>query len=292
MKHSVHIITIVNEPENKNHADIPEQYNDCIMIYGEEVRKVLVHGKKFKSDNMTMFCDGNSLNENTPFLFNKIGIYTCVTWSARFPLGAFYLTGRNQSQLLIFNAYGDNTVENALLFAEKNGHSEACFVEAETCDASLLDKCKRCEANGDIIFSSPQDYFHDLCDSMPDLPVVTGESAPPVQMSAEKNEELKAEMMHTVETLSAGRKLSAEDFDISQYVSVNCDNVKIDALKSCNDSSSDIIICLHETGEKDVCCELMFDLIDVGFRFDIEKNDIRTFRICGDTSQVKELCCI
>ncbi len=73
------------------------------------------------------------------------------------------------------------------------------------------------------------------------------------------------------------------------YLYTNLDNVKITAVKRCEDGSGDLIVRLYETkGIDDSKGYIMSKLFDNGFWFDIKKHQIKTFRIDHNTF-VKEV---
>lgn len=65
---------------------------------------------------------------------------------------------------------------------------------------------------------------------------------------------------------------------------ISAENVKISAIKNCEDSSGDLILRVFETGEKvDTRCFITSDKYDFGFWLDIRKGEAKTFRINKDS---------
>lgn len=61
------------------------------------------------------------------------------------------------------------------------------------------------------------------------------------------------------------------------------DNIKISAIKKCEDGSGDLIFRVFETGEKvDTRLFITSDVYDFGFWLDIRKGEVKTFRISKD----------
>lgn len=66
-------------------------------------------------------------------------------------------------------------------------------------------------------------------------------------------------------------------------ICISADNVKISAIKKCEDGSGDLILRVFETGEKiDTRLFITSDEYDFGFWLDIRKDEVKTFRIGKD----------
>ncbi|MGN0546736.1 MAG: alpha-mannosidase [Acutalibacteraceae bacterium] len=63
------------------------------------------------------------------------------------------------------------------------------------------------------------------------------------------------------------------------FISINKPNIRLDALKYCEDGSGDVIMRLCETEGKPVKAAIVCDLIDAGFYADFNKLEVKTFRI-------------
>ena len=70
---------------------------------------------------------------------------------------------------------------------------------------------------------------------------------------------------------------------VDSFMYTDCDNVEITAVKRCEDGSGDLIIRLYETkGIESTKGMLMSKLFDNGFWFDIQKHEVKTFRVRRD----------
>ena len=90
--------------------------------------------------------------------------------------------------------------------------------------------------------------------------------------------------------------VSADDFADCRFeaventtdIYISADNVKISAIKKCEDGSGDLIFRVFETGEKiDTRLFITSDEYDFGFWLDIRKNEVKTFRV-GKNDVVRE----
>lgn len=69
---------------------------------------------------------------------------------------------------------------------------------------------------------------------------------------------------------------------------ISADNIKISAIKNCEDGSGDLVFRVFETGEKtDTRLFITSDEYDFGFWLDIRKGEAKTFRV-GKDSLVRE----
>lgn len=71
--------------------------------------------------------------------------------------------------------------------------------------------------------------------------------------------------------------------DIKDIFRLGSDNIEITALKMCEDGSGDVVIRVNETkGLNEVHSFIMSDIFDMGFRFDIDAYETKTFRVNAD----------
>lgn len=76
--------------------------------------------------------------------------------------------------------------------------------------------------------------------------------------------------------------------DISGLFRFGSDNIELGCLKMCEDGSGDVVIRIRETqGKDELHSFIMSDIFDMGFRFDINAYETKTFRINPD-SMVRE----
>lgn len=102
------------------------------------------------------------------------------------------------------------------------------------------------------------DMHEKIAESMPDFPVFT---------SAGLNE------------CSFAEKENPTDIYISE------DNIKISAIKECDDGSGDTILRVFEKSDSDkneTHAFITSDALDCGFWLDIRKNEVKTFRVGGE----------
>lgn len=90
------------------------------------------------------------------------------------------------------------------------------------------------------------------------------------------------EMSENVKKIEAEAKsvLGKNKKDIFRFGS---DNIEFVCLKMCEDGSGDVVIRITETdGRNDVHSFIMSDIFDMGFRFDINAYETKTFRVDSD----------
>lgn len=149
-----------------------------------------------------------------------------------------------------------------------------------------------------------------LSESLTDFPVIKPENEKIVPIRDEENTLLSAEAYDTAAALLCGKTANTEAFkeewlnlisdgvisenvkkteadaksalgkDIKDVFRFGSDNIELTALKMCEDGSGDVVIRINETqGLDDVHSFIMSDIFDMGFRFDINAYETKTFRV-------------
>lgn len=68
--------------------------------------------------------------------------------------------------------------------------------------------------------------------------------------------------------------------DVNDLFRFGSDNIEITAFKMCEDGSGDVVLRINETkGENGVHSFIMSDIYEMGFRFDIDAYETKTFRV-------------
>ena len=68
--------------------------------------------------------------------------------------------------------------------------------------------------------------------------------------------------------------------DVNDIFRFGSDNIELTALKMCDDGSGDVVLRINETkGLDGVHSFIMSDIFDMGFRFDIDAYETKTFRV-------------
>ncbi len=66
---------------------------------------------------------------------------------------------------------------------------------------------------------------------------------------------------------------------VKSFISINKENIRLDAFKFCEDGSGDVIMRIRETDGKPVKAAIVCDIADAGFYADFNKFEVKTFRI-------------
>ncbi len=88
-------------------------------------------------------------------------------------------------------------------------------------------------------------------------------------------------------TVPVGYRKGTEPLKKS-FISINKENIALNAFKFCEDGSGDVIIRLSETDGKDVRAAIVCNIIDAGFYADFGKMQVKTFRISKKDGSVAE----
>ncbi len=152
-----------------------------------------------------------------------------------------------------------------------------------------------------------------LSESLADFPVIMPENEKISPIREEENALLTAEAYDTAAAILSGGKAQTEaikdewhslisDGVISENVKkigddakaalgkelkdifrFGSDNIELTALKMCEDGSGDVVLRINETqGLDEVHSFVMSDIFDMGFRFDINAYETKTFRVNAD----------
>ncbi len=160
---------------------------------------------------------------------------------------------------------------------------------------------------------SMEDMIGRLGESLVDFPVIKPENEKVSLIREEEKVLLDAEMYDTAAALLCGKTANTETFkgewlniisdgvigddvakllddakislgkDINDIFRLGSDNIEITALKMCEDGSGDVVIRVNETkGLSEVHSFIMSDIFEMGFRFDIDAYETKTFRVNAD----------
>lgn len=158
-----------------------------------------------------------------------------------------------------------------------------------------------------------EELIEKLSDSLIDFPVIKPENEKVFPIREEEKALLTLEAYDTAAAILCGKDAHTEaikerwinllsDGVISEHIKENTeevkaslgkdikdifrfgsDNIELTALKMCEDGSGDVVIRINETqGQNDVHSFIMSDIFDMGFRFDINAYETKTFRISPD----------
>ena len=157
---------------------------------------------------------------------------------------------------------------------------------------------------------SMEEMIAKLGESLIDFPVIKPENEKVSLIREEENTLLEAEKYDTAAVLLCGKTANTELFkgewlnlisdgvvsddvkkilddaktalgkDVEDLFRFGSDNIELTALKMCDDGSGDVVLRINETkGLDGVHSFIMSDIFDMGFRFDIDAYETKTFRV-------------
>lgn len=157
---------------------------------------------------------------------------------------------------------------------------------------------------------SMEEMIAKLGESLIDFPVIKPENEKVSLIREEENTLLEAEKYDTAVVLLCGKTANTELFkgewlnlisdgvvsddvkkilddaktalgkDAEDLFRFGSDNIELTALKMCEDGSGDVVLRINETkGLDGVHSFIMSDIFDMGFRFDIDAYETKTFRV-------------
>lgn len=157
---------------------------------------------------------------------------------------------------------------------------------------------------------SMEEMIAKLGESLIDFPVINPENEKVSLIREEENVLLEAEKYDTAAALLCGKTANTELFkgewlnlisdgvigndiakllddakatlgkDVNELFRFGSDNIELTALKMCEDGSGDVVLRINETkGLDGVHSFVMSDIFDMGFRFDIDACETKTFRV-------------
>ena len=157
---------------------------------------------------------------------------------------------------------------------------------------------------------SMEEMIAKLGESLIDFPVIKPENEKVSLIREEENTLLEAEKYDTAAALLCGKTANTEAFkgewlnlisdgiisdnvtkllddaktalgkDANDLFRFGSDNIELTALKMCDDGSGDVVLRINETkGLDGVHSFIMSDIFDMGFRFDIDAYETKTFRV-------------
>lgn len=157
---------------------------------------------------------------------------------------------------------------------------------------------------------SMEEMIAKLGESLIDFPVIKPENEKVSLIREEENTLLEAEKYDTAVALLCGKTANTELFkgewlnlisdgvvsddvkkilddaktalgkDAEDLFRFGSDNIELTALKMCEDGSGDVVLRINETkGLDGVHSFIMSDIFDMGFRFDIDAYETKTFRV-------------
>ncbi len=157
---------------------------------------------------------------------------------------------------------------------------------------------------------SMEEMIAKLGESLIDFPVIKPENEKVSLIREEENTLLEAEKYDTAAALLYGKTANTELFkgewlnlisdgvigedvkkifddakatlgkDVNDIFRFGSENIELTALKMCDDGSGDVVLRINETmGKNGVHSFIMSDIFDMGFRFDIDAYETKTFRV-------------
>ncbi len=157
---------------------------------------------------------------------------------------------------------------------------------------------------------SMEDMLDKMSESLIDFPVIKPENEKVSLIREEEATLLDAEKYDTAAAILCGKQANTEAFkgewlnlisdgvvsddakkilddakavlgkDINDLFRFGSDNIEITAFKMCEDGSGDVVLRINETkGENGVHSFIMSDIYEMGFRFDIDAYETKTFRV-------------
>ena len=155
-----------------------------------------------------------------------------------------------------------------------------------------------------------EDMLGELSESLTDFPVIKPENEKVSLIREEETVLLEAEKYDTAAAILCGKQANTEIFkgewlklisdgvigedagkllddaktalgkDVNELFRFGSDNIELTALKMCDDGSGDVVLRINETkGLDGVHSFVMSDIFDMGFRFDIDAYETKTFRV-------------
>lgn len=160
---------------------------------------------------------------------------------------------------------------------------------------------------------SMEEMMGKLSESLVDFPVIKPENEKVSLIRDEEAVLLEAEKYDTAAALLCGKTANTEAFksewlglisdgvisdnitdllddaktalgkNINDIFRFGSDNIELTALKMCEDGSGDVVLRINETkGLDEVHSFIMSDIYEMGFRFDINAYETKTFRVTPD----------
>lgn len=155
-----------------------------------------------------------------------------------------------------------------------------------------------------------EDMMGKLSESLIDFPVIKPENEKVSLIREEETVLLDAEKYDTAAAILCGKTANTEAFkgewlklisdgvvsddvkkilddaktalgkDVNDLFRFGSDNIELTAFKMCDDGSGDVVLRINETkGLGEVHSFVMSDIFDMGFRFDIDAYETKTFRV-------------
>ena len=174
----------------------------------------------------------------------------------------------------------------------------------------LVDRILGYKPAADEQLGSMEEMIAKLGDSLIDFPVIKPENEKVSLIRDEEATLLEAEMYDTAAAILCGKAANTETFkcewlnlisdgvigdgvaailadskaalgkDIKDIFRLGSDNIEITAFKMCEDGSGDVVLRVNETqGVSETHSFVMSDIYEMGFRFDIQAYETKTFRV-------------
>ncbi len=152
-----------------------------------------------------------------------------------------------------------------------------------------------------------QNLMASLAETLKDFPAIKTEKEKVYPINEDEEKLLTYEMLNTASCVLCGKKAetafikeqwqkllngesitlvntnNASGKNISEIFKLGSDNIELFCLKLCEDNSGDVVLRIRETqGKNGTHTFVMSDIYEMGFRFDIDAYEIKTFRIAKD----------